>query len=139
MTTGDDTQQNVSTPEGRNLTAKTLIGNRVKNAQGEALGKVEDLMLDLEAGRIAYAVVNYGGVMGVGNKLFAVPWSAFTLDTDDHTFVLEVGRDVLDSDEGFDKTTGRTRLTAIGADGRTSITARAPTGTSSKSLNELRG
>ena len=103
MTTGDDTQQNVSTPEGRNLTAKTLIGNRVKNVQGEALGKVEDLMLDLEAGRIAYAVVNYGGVMGVGNKLFAVPWSAFTLDTDDHTFVLEVERDVLDSDEGFDK------------------------------------
>ena len=103
MTTGDDTQQNVSTPEGRNLTAKTLIGNRVKNAQGEALGKVEDLMLDLDAGRIAYAVVNYGGVMGVGSKLFAVPWNAFKLDTDDHTFVLEVKRDVLDSAEGFDK------------------------------------
>ena len=103
MTTGSDTQQNVSTPEGRNLTAKTLIGNRVKNVQGEALGKVEDFMLDLEAGRIAYAVVNYGGLMGVGNKLFAVPWNAFKLDTDDHTFVLEVERDVLDSAEGFDK------------------------------------
>ena len=98
-----DQDTGATTPEGRNLTAKTLIGNPVKNRQGEALGKVQDFMLDLESGRIAYAVVSYGGVMGLGGKLFAVPWSAFALDTNDHTFVLNVDRDVLSSAEGFDK------------------------------------
>ena len=93
----------MSTPDGSNLTAKTLIGNAIKNNQGQSLGKVDDFMLDLEGGRVAYAVVNYGGVMGMGNKLLAVPWNAFELDTNDHTFILNIDREVLSSAEGFDK------------------------------------
>jgi sporulation protein YlmC with PRC-barrel domain len=93
----------MATPEGRNLTAKTLIGDDVKNSQDETLGKVEDFMIDLEGGRIAYAVVSHGGVLGVNQKLFAIPWSAFRLDTDNHDFVLDVDKDVLKNAEGFDK------------------------------------
>jgi sporulation protein YlmC with PRC-barrel domain len=104
MTTfAQDKNTGATTPEGRNLTAKTLIGETVKNRQGESLGNVQDFMLDLEGGRIAYAVLSFGGVLGMGAKLFAVPWNAFELDTNDKTLVLEIDRDVLSNAEGFDK------------------------------------
>jgi sporulation protein YlmC with PRC-barrel domain len=91
------------TPEGRNLTAKTLIGDNIRNSQGENLGNVQDLMIDLEGGKIAYVVVSYGGFLGMGDKLFAVPWNAFRLDADNHNFILDVDQDVLKNAEGFDK------------------------------------
>jgi sporulation protein YlmC with PRC-barrel domain len=93
----------MTTPEGRNLTAKTLIGDDVKNSQGENLGTVEDFMFDLERGRIAYAVVSHGGVLGVNKKLFAIPWNAFRLDAENHAFVLNVAKETLKNAEGFDK------------------------------------
>jgi sporulation protein YlmC with PRC-barrel domain len=87
----------------RTLSASTLIGNDVRNRQGEELGKVEDFMLDLETGRVAYAVLSFGGFLGLGNKLFAVPWSAFTLDSPHHAFVLDVSKERLKEAPGFDK------------------------------------
>ncbi len=65
----------------RVLSASTLTGDRVRNAAGEDLGKVEEIMLDVPGGRIAYAVLSFGGMLGIGDKLFAVPWSALRLDT----------------------------------------------------------
>lgn len=91
------------TPEGRNLTAKTLIGDNIRNSQGENLGNVQDLMIDLEGGKIAYVVVSYGGFLGMGDKLFAVPWNAFRLDAENHNFILDVDQEVLKNAEGFDK------------------------------------
>ena len=64
------------------MDANTLIGDSVVNDSGENLGKIEAIMLDVSAGKIAYAVLSFGGFLGMGNKLFAIPWSAFTLDTD---------------------------------------------------------
>ncbi len=87
----------------RTLSASTLIGNEVRNRQGEELGKVEDFMLDLETGRVAYAVLSFGGFLGLGNKLFAVPWSAFTLDSPKHAFLLDVAKERLEEAPGFDK------------------------------------
>jgi len=55
------------------LSADTLSGDAVVNSAGEKLGKIEDFMLDVESGRIRYAVLSFGGVLGIGNKLFAVP------------------------------------------------------------------
>ena len=49
-------------------------------ARGENLGKIEELMLDLETGRVAYAVLSFGGFLGMGEKLFAVPFEALKLD-----------------------------------------------------------
>jgi len=85
------------------LTAKTLIGNSVKNERKEDLGTIEDFMLDLRTGRVAYAVLSFGGFLGMGDKLFAVPWSAMRLDMNDHVFILNVPKERLKQAPGFDK------------------------------------
>lgn len=76
--------------------ADTLMGNDVFNDQGEDLGDIKEIMLDVRAGRISYAVPSYGGLMGIGDKLFAVPWEALTLDTENKRFSLDVAKDRLD-------------------------------------------
>lgn len=76
--------------------ADTLMGNDVFNDQGEDLGDIKEIMLDVRAGRISYAVLSYGGVLGIGDKLFAVPWEALTLDTENKRFTLDVAKDRLD-------------------------------------------
>ena len=83
--------------------AGTLKGDAVRNSAGEDLGKIEDIMLDVRNGQIAYAVLSFGGFLGMGNKLFAVPWSALTLDTDNECFVLDVSKERLKDAPGFDK------------------------------------
>mgnify|MGYP000165099482 CR=1 FL=1 len=60
------------------MAADTLEGDRVVNLNGEDLGKITDIMLDVQRGRIAYAVMSVGGFLGIGDKLFAVPWSAMS-------------------------------------------------------------
>jgi len=87
----------------RVLSAGTLAGDRVRNSAGEDLGKIEEIMLDVPTGRIAYAVLSFGGFLGMGNKLFAVPWEALTLNERDHEFILDVDRTVLEKAPGFDK------------------------------------
>jgi sporulation protein YlmC with PRC-barrel domain len=87
----------------RVLTASTVTGDSVRNPGGEHLGKVEEIMLDLELGRIAYVVVSFGGFLHIGNKLFAVPWDAFRIDEGKHEFVLDVSKQTLENAPGFDK------------------------------------
>jgi sporulation protein YlmC with PRC-barrel domain len=87
----------------RVLSTSTLSGDPVRNSAGENLGKIEDFMVDLERGRIAYAVLSFGGVLGIGEKLFAVPWKAMTVDTAEHCFVLNVPKERLKDAPGFDK------------------------------------
>jgi sporulation protein YlmC with PRC-barrel domain len=89
--------------ERRTLSASTLKGDPVRNSRGEDLGKAEDLMIDLETGRIAYVVLSFGGFLGMGEKLFAVPWSAMTVDLDRHCFILDVPKERLKDAPGFDK------------------------------------
>jgi sporulation protein YlmC with PRC-barrel domain len=89
--------------ERRVLSAGTLTGDRIRNMQDEDLGKVEEIMLDLHSGRVAYVVVSFGGFLGIGDKLFAVPWDAFRLDTDRKIFILDIDRQVLENAPGFDK------------------------------------
>ena len=91
------------TIERNTLTAKTLIGNSVKNDRKEALGTIEDFMLDLRTGRVAYAVLSFGGFLGMGDKLFAVPWAAMNLDMIEHVFILNVPKERLKQAPGFDK------------------------------------
>lgn len=89
-------------PGPRLMGAKTLIGNNVFNEQYEDLGKVMEIMLDMRSGRIAYAVLSFGGFLGMGDKLFAVPWSALTLDTKNKRFVMNTQKAQLESAPGFD-------------------------------------
>ena len=87
----------------RVLSASTIIGGHVRNPKGESLGKVDDLMIDLGEGKIAYAVLSFGGFLGLGDKLFAIPWRALSLRPEEKEFVLNVSRELLERAPGFDK------------------------------------
>lgn len=90
-------------PGPRIMAADTLRGEKVVNSQGETLGEITHIMLDVRAGTIAYAVLAFGGFLGMGDKLFAVPWHALALDVDDKWFVLNVDKERLGKAPGFDK------------------------------------
>ena len=83
--------------------ADTLMGNDVYNKDGEDLGDIKEFMIDMASGRIAYAVLSFGGILGLGDKLFAVPWKALTLDTGNKRFTLNVPKDTLKDAPGFNK------------------------------------
>jgi sporulation protein YlmC with PRC-barrel domain len=83
--------------------AETLIGNDVCDPKGESLGDIKEIMLDMRSGKVGYAVLAFGGFMGLGEKLFAVPWTALTLDTENKRFTLNVEKDRLKQAPGFNK------------------------------------
>ena len=83
--------------------ANTLIGNDVYSQNDEDLGDIKEIMLDTKSGSVCYAVLSYGGFLGMGEKLFAVPWQALKLDTENNRYVLNVDISKLDSAPGFDK------------------------------------
>lgn len=85
------------------LAASTLSGDAVRNAAGEDLGTIDEIMIDIPSGRVAYAVLSFGGFLGMGNKLFAVPWSALKVDEDDQCFILNVDKRTIEQAPGFDK------------------------------------
>lgn len=83
--------------------ADTLLGNDVYNRDDEDLGDIKEIMIDMNSGRVAYAVLSYGGLLGMGDKLFAVPWAALVLDTENKRFTLNVPKASLANAPGFDK------------------------------------
>jgi sporulation protein YlmC with PRC-barrel domain len=85
------------------MAAEALSGNAVYNMQGERLGDVEAIMLDVVSGTVAYAVLRTGGFMGIGARLLAIPWPALQLDSDDHTFWLDLDAERLASAPDFDR------------------------------------
>jgi sporulation protein YlmC with PRC-barrel domain len=85
------------------MAAHALRGDPVVNPKVYALGRVEHIVLDVQRGRVAYAVLSFGGFLGLGEKLFAIPWSALTFDADRHRFILNIDRGVLEGAPGFDK------------------------------------
>jgi len=85
------------------LSGSTLKGDKVVNYKGEDLGKIEEIMIDLDRGRVAYAVLSFGGFMGMGDKLFAIPWQAITVDTIKKQLVLNADKELLQKAPGFDK------------------------------------
>ena len=87
----------------RTLGATTLIHDRVVNLSGEHVGRIEELMVDVTTGRVAYAVLSFGKFLGFGGKLFALPWSALTVDEAKKRFVVNVTRESLEKMPGFDK------------------------------------
>ena len=85
------------------MAADTLDGNKVITADGEHVGKISDIMLDVRSGRIAYAVLSEGGFLGMGNTLHAIPWNALTLDTVEKCFRVDIAAQRIKDDPGFDK------------------------------------
>ena len=83
--------------------ADTLLGNDVYNKDGEDLGDIKEFMIDMDSGKVAYAVLSFGGVLGMGDKLFAVPWPALKLDTANKRFTLNVQKNALKDAPGFNQ------------------------------------
>ena len=87
----------------RVMSTGTLSGDKVVNRQGEDLGKIDDFMLDTVNGCVSYAVLSFGSVLGMGGKLFAVPYQALSLDEANHQFILDISKERLEQAPGFDK------------------------------------
>jgi sporulation protein YlmC with PRC-barrel domain len=85
------------------LSATTLIGDKIVSPDGEELGTLKELMIDLDEGRVNYAVLSFGGFLGMGDKLFAIPWEALAVNTEDHSLILNVGKEQLENAPGFDQ------------------------------------
>jgi sporulation protein YlmC with PRC-barrel domain len=93
---------------GSTVRVSQLMGANIQNPQEESVGEISDLVIDAANGKVRYAAVTYGGVLGIGNKLFAVPWEAFRCvqdpdDADEYRLVLNVNQKTLDGAEGFDQ------------------------------------
>lgn len=86
----------------RVLSASTLSSDDVYNPKGEKLGSIKELMLDIESGKIVYAVLSFGGFLSLGEKLFAVPWSTLTVDTENKRIVMDADEERLKKAPGFD-------------------------------------
>lgn len=85
------------------LSASTLIGAVVKNPQDESLGELKDVMISTTSGKIAFGVLSSGGMLGMGKKLFAIPWEAFRVDAGKERVILDVSQERLNDAPGFDK------------------------------------
>jgi sporulation protein YlmC with PRC-barrel domain len=92
-----------SGPGPQLMGANTLVGNDVYNFEDEDIGDIKEIMLDMKTGNVGYAVLSFGAFLGMGEKLFAVPWTALTLDSENKRFVLNVSKDRLQNAPGFDK------------------------------------
>lgn len=80
-----------------------VIGVPVKNAAKEDLGEIEEIILDKVKGNVRYIVLSFGGFLGMGDKLFALPWNSIKYDTEDDCFILNVNKEKLKNAPGFDK------------------------------------
>ena len=87
----------------RVMSTSSLTGDRVYNRAGDDLGKLTDIMIDMSSGRIAYGVLSFGGFLGMGDKLFAVPWRRLGVDEESKHFILDVAKETLERAPGFDK------------------------------------
>jgi sporulation protein YlmC with PRC-barrel domain len=94
-----------SVPDAVLLRSRTLFEYRVRSPQGEDLGKLEEVMIDMEVGRVAYAVLSFGGFLGLGNKWVPVPWDAVTLRPDEKVLLLNIEKEKLEKAPNFEGTT----------------------------------
>ena len=90
----------------RSIPSKKLVGANIENAAGEKIGDIEDVVIDLDSGKVAYVAMGVGGVLGMGERLFAVPFSEFKLNHDrsnNLVLALDISKDRLEKAPGFDK------------------------------------
>jgi sporulation protein YlmC with PRC-barrel domain len=82
----------VDVSHGKLLGMKSLVANRLYDAQGNPVGKLEEIVLDVRTGCVRHVVVAVGGVLGMGRRRFAVPWSALTPDVDSRRCKIDVAQ-----------------------------------------------
>lgn len=82
--------------------ASSIIGTKVVNPKNDNLGDIKEVVIDPRSGRVAYVVVSFGGFLGLGEKLFAIPFSAFEFNVTKNEYVLDVPKERLENAPGFD-------------------------------------
>jgi sporulation protein YlmC with PRC-barrel domain len=88
--------------------ASSIIGTNVVNPNGDSLGDIKEIVIDPRIGRVAYAVVSFGGFLSMGEKLFAIPFSALeynglaTNRMPINSYILNVSKERLEAAPGFD-------------------------------------
>lgn len=85
------------------LSAGSLVGDKIVSPDGEKIGKLEEIMIDINDGSVAYAVLSFGGFLGIGDKLFALPWGMLRVDEANKRIVCDISKDALELAPGFDK------------------------------------
>ncbi len=101
--TGDQAEKQAN--KNRLFQVDDLVGAKIRNAKGEDLGEVEEMVVDVNDGSIRYAVVSYGGFLDLGDKLFAVPLKAMSLKSNEDNeafFVVDIDQQRLEDSKGFD-------------------------------------
>jgi hypothetical protein len=102
--TGEAARAPTATPQQHTLyRGSRIIGTNVRDGKDRKIGQIKDLILDGGRGEVAYAVVNYGGVMGVGRKFHAIPWQALQPSDDGNYYILHADRETISQAPGFDK------------------------------------
>jgi sporulation protein YlmC with PRC-barrel domain len=99
----DPDRATTAAPYGGALSAHRLIGDPVVNRKGEKLGKIEDLVIHPKGFCVEYAVLSFGGFLGMGDKRFAVPLEALKLSPEERKFILDMDKERLKTAPGFDK------------------------------------
>jgi sporulation protein YlmC with PRC-barrel domain len=93
----------IAVPKGYRMSK--LRGTEVHNLKGEKLGTVDDFVLNMETGTVNYIALGTGGVLGLGEKLFAIPFSDVKMSFDGNNiyFLVNVPKEKLKNSKGFDK------------------------------------
>ena len=104
------------TTESHDLIASDRVeGTAVYNRQGEHLGKIDNFMVEKRSGQVRYAVLSFGGFLGIGNDHYPLPWSILTYDTDKGGYVVNLTKEQLEggprysagNEPAFDRDYGR--------------------------------
>lgn len=83
-------------PKGRSLIASDrVVGTEVRRRDGSKVGRIERLMLDKASGRVAYAVMSFGGFLGVGEDYYTLPWAVLTFDPKLDAYVVDITEEQL--------------------------------------------
>jgi sporulation protein YlmC with PRC-barrel domain len=88
--------------DGMLIAAEKVNGTDVYNPEGDKLGEVEDIMLDKISGRVAYAVLSFGGFLGMGEKKYPLPWSTLSYDTRKGGYVVNIDKEMLKDAPSFE-------------------------------------
>lgn len=81
--------------------ASNIIGAKVVNPKGDSLGDIKEIVIDPRTGKVAYAVVAFGGFFSMGEKLFAIPFGSFDFNVTKSEYVLNVSKERMEAAPGF--------------------------------------
>jgi sporulation protein YlmC with PRC-barrel domain len=98
--------------------SEDVLGKKVVNLASEDIGEIKEVMIDAVAGTVTYAILSFGGFLGMGDKLFAVPWGRLSYERMNDVFMMKANKERLKNAPGFDKNhwpdmTDPTRLSEI--------------------------